>query len=159
MFSYAGPLLLNALLRHMKEARSRDDAVRHGPSIVVGGQTWPISSWIPPPGSVAYGCCCVALLGLAAVLKVGDSYIPLQFSTYALKTPKHLHVAVCRRHLTEMGTAPAEAECKLPEHCVTNILGHTIVFWSVVYISAGPLESFYSKCCSLYPDSEAGKFQ
>ncbi len=67
----AGPLLLNALLRHMKEARDADDAGRDGHPVVVGAEAWAQIPWIPSPGSLAYGCCCVALLGLAAVLKVG----------------------------------------------------------------------------------------
>lgn len=74
---HAGPLLLNALLRHMKEARGRDDIGRDGHPIVVDGETLALLSWIPSPGSVAYGCCCVALLGLGAVLKVGGIRPPL----------------------------------------------------------------------------------
>ena len=63
--------MLNALLRHMKVARGRDDTGRDGHPIVVDGENLAFFHWIPSPGSVAYGCCCVALLGLAAVLKVG----------------------------------------------------------------------------------------
>ncbi|EIE19385.1 P-loop containing nucleoside triphosphate hydrolase protein [Coccomyxa subellipsoidea C-169] len=53
----------------MKEARDADDAGRDGHPVVVGAEAWAQVSWIPSPGSLAYGCCCVALLGLAAVLK------------------------------------------------------------------------------------------
>ncbi|BDA43676.1 probable multidrug resistance-associated protein 7 [Coccomyxa sp. Obi] len=63
------PLLLNALLKHMKEARSRGGAGRDGHEVVVGGEPPAYPLWIPAPGTLAYGCGCVALLGLAAVLK------------------------------------------------------------------------------------------
>ena len=74
----AGPLLLNALLRHLELARLRraEEEEEDG----WDAASWPSGRaphahgggvpWLPAPDSLAYGCGCVALLGLAAVLKV-----------------------------------------------------------------------------------------
>ncbi len=71
----AGPLLLNALLRHLEQARLARAEQEDGwaaPLASSGGHHAPRSwgAWLPATGSLAYGCSCVALLGLAALLKV-----------------------------------------------------------------------------------------
>jgi len=69
-------LLLNALLRYLKEVHHRLDASNSGLPVIVAAHFQEQKSlWFPPPGSLAYGCGCVALLGLAAVLKVNSEYL------------------------------------------------------------------------------------
>lgn len=69
--TYAGPVLLNALLKYLEQARHRqqedeDSTVALHQRHAVPG----LHGWLPPAKSLEFGCVCVALLGLAAVLKV-----------------------------------------------------------------------------------------
>lgn len=74
----------------MKEARNRGAAGRDGHQVVVGGEPPAYPLWFPAPGTLAFGCGCVALLGLAAVLKVGVLEEHLCF----LSAPHHFPVDI-----------------------------------------------------------------
>lgn len=67
---YTGPLLLNAFLRYLRAAAKRRENDHHlRPDYAGASSFWEVSSWVPHSDSLAFGCGCVALLGLAAVLK------------------------------------------------------------------------------------------
>ena len=70
MLSYAGPLLLNALLKFLGQGRSHG---HHNERPLEQPQSQDMHSALRSflnRDSAAYGCCLVALLGLTAVLKV-----------------------------------------------------------------------------------------
>lgn len=70
---FAGPLLLNAFLRYLRLAANRresDDEDLRATYVGMSNSFLEASSWIPQADSLAFGCGCVALLGLAAALKV-----------------------------------------------------------------------------------------
>jgi hypothetical protein len=70
LFSSTGPLLLNAFLRYLDKATQRTEGDRGHFPVFMGVPSFAASSWLPPPDSLAFGCGCVALLGLSAMLKV-----------------------------------------------------------------------------------------
>ena len=67
--TFAGPLLLNALLKYLGQSSAHPHH-DEGPLARARAQTAPLAlhSFLDR-GSIAYGACLVALLGLTAVLK------------------------------------------------------------------------------------------
>lgn len=69
ILGFAGPLLLNLLIRYLETPpHGTDAAVQSGSSAPEG--RW---HWLPKPDSLGFGLLCAALLGLTSLVKVGTS--------------------------------------------------------------------------------------
>ena len=75
-----GPVLLNVLLKFLEQAREQqqedvDTIARHHSS-----------GWLPSAASLQFGCGCVLLLGMAAVLKVCACHLKAQRRVHCRQT-------------------------------------------------------------------------
>lgn len=65
ILNFAGPILLNVLIRYLETPSEPFD---HDGHKAASGQRW-----LPQPDSLAFGLCCAALLGITSLIKVRAS--------------------------------------------------------------------------------------
>ncbi len=65
ILNFAGPLLLNVLIRYLETPLQPFDLDPHK---AAKGHHW--RSWLPQPDSLAFGLCCAGLLGITSLIKV-----------------------------------------------------------------------------------------
>lgn len=68
ILGFAGPLLLNLLIRYLESPVPETDA-----SSSLGSPPEWRWHWLPKPDSLGFGLLCAALLGVTSLVKVGDS--------------------------------------------------------------------------------------
>ena len=65
ILNFAGPLLLNVLIRYLETPSEPFDLDPH--KAATGNHR---RSWLPQPDSLAFGLCCAGLLGITSLIKV-----------------------------------------------------------------------------------------
>ncbi len=66
ILNFAGPLLLNVLIRYLETTSEPFDLDPHKAAKGNHQRPW----WLPQPDSLAFGLCCAGLLGITSLIKV-----------------------------------------------------------------------------------------
>jgi len=66
ILNFAGPLLLNVLIRYLETPSEPFDLDPHKAAKGHHQRSW----WLPQPDSLAFGLCCAGLLGITSLIKV-----------------------------------------------------------------------------------------
>lgn len=65
IFSFAGPVLLNVLVRYLETPL---EPLESHAQRALDGRPW--KPWLPQPDGFAFGLCCAGLLGITSLIKV-----------------------------------------------------------------------------------------
>ncbi len=84
ILNFAGPLLLNVLIRYLETPSEPFDSDAQK---AASGHPW--RPWLPQPDSLAFGLLCAGLLGITSLIKVDVCAFPS--STALIASPRLLH--------------------------------------------------------------------